>query len=218
MAFGTYVFDAYGTLFDVHAAVRRCSAAIGPEGQRVSEIWRAKQLEYSWVRALMGRYRDFWTLTEEALDYAIAVAAPDKAALKPALLDAYRRIDAYPDVRRVLERLKRRGARLLILSNGSAEMLAAATASAGIKDLLDAVISVDSIRSYKTDPRVYELVVERLRLDPPSISFQSSNRWDVAGAVAYGFRAIWVNRTAQPNEYGDLPPLAAVESLDDLDA
>ena len=111
MAFGTYVFDAYGTLFDVHAAVRRCSAAIGPEGQRVCEIWRAKQLEYSWVRALMGRYRDFWTLTEEALDYAIAVAAPDKAALKPALLDAYRRIDAYPDVRRVLERLKRRGAR-----------------------------------------------------------------------------------------------------------
>src|ERR1700680_803491 len=135
MAHGPDVFDAYGTLFDVHSAVRRCAAEIGPEGQRVSELWRTKQLEYSWVRALMGRYRDFWSLTTEALDYAISVAAPDRAALKPALLEAYRHIDAYPDVRPALDRLKERGAKIMILSNGSPDMLAAAAASAGIEDL-----------------------------------------------------------------------------------
>lgn len=216
MAHGAYVFDAYGTLFDVHSAVRRCAAAIGPEGQRVSEIWRAKQLEYSWVRALMGRYRDFWALTVEALDYAIAVAAPDKVALKPALLEAYRDIDAYPDVRPALERLKNKGALISILSNGSPDMLAAATASAGIEDLLDAVISADQIRSYKTEPRVYALATAHHHSGPSSISFHSSNRWDIAGATAHGFRAIWINRAAQPDEYRDLPPAATVRSLNDL--
>jgi 2-haloacid dehalogenase len=216
MAHGPYVFDAYGTLFDVHSAVRRCAAAIGPEGQRVSELWRTKQLEYSWVRALMGRYRDFWSLTTEALDYAISVAAPDKAALKPALLEAYRHIDAYPDVRPALERLKEGGAKIMILSNGSPDMLAAAAASAGIEDLLDAVLSADQIRSYKTEPRVYSLVAERHYSEPSSISFHSSNRWDIAGATAHGFRTIWINRAAQPDEYYDLPPTATVKSLNDL--
>jgi 2-haloacid dehalogenase len=217
MPHGAYVFDAYGTLFDVHSAVRRCAAVIGPEGQRVSEIWRAKQLEYSWVRALMRRYRDFWALTVEALDYAIAVAAPDKVALKPALLEAYRDIDAYPDVRPALERLKNKCALIVILSNGSPDMLAAATVSAGIEDLLDAVISADQIRSYKTEPRVYALVTEHHHSEPSWISFYSSNRWDIAGATAHGFRTIWINRAAQPDEYHDLPPTAVVRSLNELD-
>jgi len=218
MASGSYVFDAYGTLFDVHAAVRRSSAALGPLGQRLSEVWRGKQLEYAWVRALMGRYRDFWALTEEALDHAIAVVAPDQASMKPALLEAYRRLDAFPEVPSVLRRLKAKGARVAILSNGSPDMLASAIASAGIGELIDSVVSVDPVRTYKTDARVYEAAVAALGADRSSILFLSSNRWDIAGAVACGLRAIWVNRTGQSDEYGDLKPFAVVSSLEGLDA
>lgn len=215
MTIRAYVFDAYGTLFDVHAAVRRHAGAIGPQSQRLSEIWRTKQLEYTWVRSLMGRYRDFWSLTEEALDFAIAAAAPDAASLKPALLDAYRELEAYPEVRDVLARLKA-SAKLAILSNGSPEMLDTAVASAGIGDLLDAVISVDALQVYKTAAQVYDLVGERLGVPPEAVSFQSSNRWDIAGATAYGFRTVWINRTGQPDEYPDLPPVAVMSSLEGL--
>ncbi len=211
-----YVFDAYGTLFDVHSAVRRHAGKLGPQSQHFSEIWRAKQLEYTWVRALMGKYVDFWQLTSEALDYAFAVAAPDRRAMRSGLLESYRHLEAYPEVRGVLDRLKTSGARLAILSNGSPEMLAAAVASAEIGDLLDEIVSVDAIGSYKTDPRVYALVEKKLGVASPAVSFQSSNRWDVAGAVAYGFRAVWINRTDQPDEYGDLPPVAVMPSLQGL--
>lgn len=209
----TYVFDAYGTLFDVHAAVRRHADAIGRESERLSEIWRTKQLEYSWVRALSGRYRDFWALTEEALDYALAVAAPGHTAIRSALLAAYRTLDAYPEVAAVLGTLKGRGARRAILSNGSPEMLAAAVSSAGLDGLLDDVISVDDLATYKTTARVYEYAGERLGVRPAEVSFQSSNRWDIAGAVACGLRAVWINRSGQPDEYGDLAPALVLPSL-----
>ncbi|MEQ9691043.1 MAG: haloacid dehalogenase type II [Bauldia litoralis] len=215
MTIRAYVFDAYGTLFDVHAAVRRHAGAIGPQSQRLSEIWRTKQLEYTWVRSLMGRYRDFWSLTEEALDFAIAAAAPDAASLKPDLLDAYRELEAYPEVRGVLTRLKA-SAKLAILSNGSPGMLDTAVESAGIGDLLDEVISVDALQIYKSAPMVYDLVGERMGVPPEAVSFQSSNRWDIAGATAYGFRTVWINRTGQPDEYPDLPPVAVMSSLEGL--
>jgi 2-haloacid dehalogenase len=218
MEIKAYVFDAYGTLFDVHAAVRRHAEAIGPDSRRLSEIWRVKQLEYTWVRSLAGRYVDFWALTEAALDFALAAAAPARADVKPALLAAYRELDAFAEVPGVLARLKDGGARLAILSNGSPRMLADATRSAGIDALLDHVISVDEIAVYKTDPRVYALAVDRLGVAAREISFQSSNRWDVAGAVAFGLRAVWINRTGQPDEYGDLAPAAVMPSLDGLTA
>ena len=208
-----YVFDAYGTLFDVHSAVRRHARELGLQSQHFSEIWRAKQLEYTWVRALMGKYCDFWQLTSDALDYAFAVSAPDRRAMRLLLLESYRRPEAYPEVRGVLERLKASGARLAVLSNGSPEMLAAAAESARILELLDEIISVDAIKSYKTDPRVYALVEKKLGVASPAVFFQSSNRWDVAGAVAYGLQAVWINRTDQPDEYGDLPPVAVMSSL-----
>ena len=216
MTVEAYVFDAYGTLFDVHAAVRRHADAIGPASQRLSEIWRQKQLEFTWVRALARRYRDFASLTEEALDWAIAEVAPDRAALKPALLEAYRHLDAYPEARDVLSRLKGRGARTAILSNGTAAMLASAVTSAGLGGLLDAVFSVDALATYKTDPAVYALAVRELGVAPAAISFQSSNRWDIAGAVAFGLRAVWINRTGQPDEYGDLAPVAVISTLEGL--
>lgn len=216
MSFAVYVFDAYGTLFDVHAAVRRHAERVGPDASLVSEIWRAKQLEYSWMLTLMKRYRDFWQLTEEALDYALArVPSADKAT-RADLLDAYFRCDAYPEVPEVLKQLKARGAKLAILSNGSPKMLEAACRNAGITDVLDDVLSVDEIRVYKPDPRVYDMVTTRWRLFPEAVSFQSSNRWDAAGAKAFGFRTVWVNRNGLPEEYKDIMPAAVLPSLDGL--
>jgi 2-haloacid dehalogenase len=211
-----FVFDAYGTLFDVHSAVARHAAALGPDGARLSEIWRAKQLEYSWVLSLAGRYEPFWTLTERALDFALARCPAVDRSLRPALLDAYRTLDAYPEAPGVLARLRQGGVRTGILSNGSPEMLASAVASAGLEALLDAVLSVDAVRVFKTSPRTYELVLAAFKLAPKEVAFVSSNRWDVAGAAAFGFRAIWVNRARQPEEYPGLEPVLIVDDLGGL--
>lgn len=216
MACSVYVFDAYGTLFDVHAAVRRHAAAVGPDAVRVSELWRQKQLEYSWVRSLMGRYLDFWTLTEHALDFALAAVPTADPSMRATLLDAYRRLDVYPEVPKVLAALKATGVRLAILSNGSPKMLASAAASAKIDDVLDEIISVDEVRTFKTAPAVYDLVATRFRVFPGAVSFQSSNRWDVAGATVAGFRTVWLNRSGQPDEYTDLPPAAVLPNLEGL--
>jgi 2-haloacid dehalogenase len=211
-----YVFDAYGTLFDVHAAVRRHAAAVGPDGQLLSEIWRAKQLEYSWVRTLMGSYVDFRQLTEQALDYAFSRVPSANRALRADLLDAYMRLDCYPEVPSVLKALKAAGARVAILSNGSPAMLEAAVRSAALDTIFDAVFSVDAVKRFKTDPAVYEMVTSAWRLYPEAVSFQSSNRWDVAGAARAGFRTVWINRTGMPDEYADLPPALILPSLEGL--
>jgi len=213
MPFKVFAFDAYGTLFDVHAAVRRHADAVGPDAAKMSDLWRTKQLEYTWVRTLMGAHRDFWGLTTEALDFALTRFPPADPGVRGRLLDAYHALEAYAEVPSVLKGLKDGGARLAILSNGSRGMLDAAVASAGIGGLLDAVISVDEIGVFKTDRRVYELVGRHLASAPAEVSFQSSNRWDIAGATAFGFRGVWVNRTGQPDEYPDLPPAAVVETL-----
>lgn len=211
--FAAYVFDAYGTLFDVHAAVRAHAAALGPEAQRLSAIWREKQLEYSWTRALMGRYLDFWTLTEQALDTAYALSGVSDRSLRDRLLQAYWKLDCYPEVPIVLKALKERGARLAILSNGSPAMLEAAVTAAGLQDVFDEVFSVDALKTYKTNRDVYELVTNRFRIYPEAVSFQSSNRWDVAGATKFGFHTVWINRAGQPDEYRDFPPSLVLPSL-----
>ncbi|MBX9452197.1 MAG: haloacid dehalogenase type II [Mesorhizobium sp.] len=218
MTHSAYVFDAYGTLFDVHAAVRRHAGEIGPDGQALSEIWRAKQLEYSWVRTLMGSYRDFWQLTEEALDYAFLKVPTADPALRGKLLDAYWRLDCFPEAPAVLAALKAAGGRIAILSNGSPAMLESAVKSAALDTVVDEVFSVDEIGRYKTVPDVYEMVTTAWRLYPQSVSFQSSNRWDVAGAHKFGFRTVWINRTGQPDEYRDHPPALILPSLDGLEA
>ena len=211
-----YVFDAYGTLFDVHSAVAAHREAIGPEAALLSEIWRAKQLEYSWVRSLSGAYRDFSVLTAEALDHAAARCGGLSLALRQALLEAYRSLDAYADVKPALAGLRERGKRLAILSNGSPDMLAAAVSAAGLAGLFEAVLSVDEVAVFKTAPQVYALVERRLGVPPTSVSFQSSNRWDVAGAAKFGFRAVWINRSGAPDEYADLAPFATLPSLDGI--
>lgn len=211
-----FVFDAYGTLFDVHAAVRRHAEAVGPDGQQLSEIWRAKQLEYSWVRTMMGAFQDFWQLTEQALDHAFEKVPSANRSARHDLLDAYWRLDCYPEVPAVLKALKADGARLAILSNGSRAMLEAAVKSAALDPLLDDVFSVDDIGRFKTDPQVYDMVTTAWRLYPDAVSFQSSNRWDIAGATKFGFRTVWINRANQPDEYRDFSPALILPSLEGL--
>lgn len=216
MPFSHYVFDAYGTLFDVHAAVRRHATEIGPDWQHLSDLWRAKQLEYSWVRTLMGAYQDFRALTEQALDHAFARVPSADTSLRQQLLDAYWTLDCYPEVPNVLRSLKASGARIAILSNGSPDMLASAVRSAALEDVIDDVFSVDAIGRFKTDPGTYELVTTQWRLYPDAVSFQSSNRWDVAGATKFGFRTVWINRANMPDEYSDLKPTLILPSLKGL--
>jgi 2-haloacid dehalogenase len=216
MASQVFCFDAYGTLFDVHAAIGRHRVAAGPDADRLSEVWRTKQLEYTWTLTLAGRYEDFWTLTERALDFALARFPAVDRALKPKLLDAYRILDAFPDAAAVLHALKARGHRTAILSNGSPAMLATAVDAAGLRSDLDAVLSVDAVRMYKPRPEVYRLVTTQFGVAPADVTFVSSNRWDVMGAIAFGFRAAWVNRGRMPDEYAELAPVRVLSGLGGL--
>ena len=200
-----FVFDAYGTLFDVHAAIARHRAAAGPEAERFSEVWRAKQLEYTWTHTLAGRYADFWTLTQAALDFSFTRVPSVDRALRDRLLDAYMTLDAFPDARAVLRDLKVRGEQTAILSNGSPAILKAAVDGAQLTDQLDAVLSVDGLRMYKPRPEVYALATEAFACRPADVVFVSSNRWDVMGASAFGFRTAWVNRAGMPDEYAPAP-------------
>jgi 2-haloacid dehalogenase len=211
-----YVFDAYGTLFDVHAALARHRTAAGPDADRCSEIWRAKQLEYTWTLTLAGRYVDFWTLTGRALDFALARVPSVDKALRDKLLDSYMTLDAFPDARAALRGLKARGERTAILSNGAPAMLEAAVKAAGLAADLDAVLSVDAVRMYKPRPEVYAMVIEAFPVELREVTFVSSNRWDVMGAAAYGFRTVWVNRYGNPAEYDVSPPTAVLPDLSGL--
>jgi 2-haloacid dehalogenase len=213
-----FVFDAYGTLFDVHAAIARCRAEAGPEADRMSDIWRGKQLEYTWTLTLAGHYVDFWALTERALDYSLARVPSVPKALKAKLLDAYFKLDAFADARAALRALKSGGHKTGILSNGSPAMLTGAVNNAGIGGDLDAVLSVDVLKMFKPRPEVYRLVTDHYTCAPGDVTFVSSNRWDVMAAVSVGFSGLWVNRGKMPDEYLDFPPRQTLNDLSGLAA
>ena len=210
-----YVFDAYGTLFDVHAAASAHRDLIGAAWEKLSQTWRQKHLEYTWVHAMTGRDASFWSLTERSLDYAIAVSGGVPAGVREKLLAAYRSMRAFPEVPGVLAKLKARGAQLVILSNGDPDMLRDAVSSAGLDHVFDAVLSVRDAGIFKPDMAVYRLVIDRFGGTANDVSFQSSNRWDIAGAVVFGFRTVWVNRTGAPDEY---PDMATDRTVADLNA
>ena len=216
MPIRAFVFDAYGTLFDVHAAIARHRPAAGPDADRFSELWRLKQLEYAWMLSAAGHYVDFWTLTERALDPAFARVPTVDRTLRATLLDAYFKLDAFADARTALAALKAKGVRTAILSNGSPKMLDGAVAAARIGAELDAVLSVDAIRIYKPRREVYALVTDAFAIAPAEVAFVSSNRWDVMGAATFGFRCIWINRADMPDEYPELAPVAVVRDLASL--
>ncbi len=210
------VFDAYGTLFDVSSAAREARDALGDRWQALADLWRTKQLQYSWLRGLSGRHADFWQVTGEALDFAMATQGIDDPALRQRLMDLYLGLGAYPEVAPVLRRLKSRGMKLAILSNGTPAMLAAAVANAGLSGLFDAVLSVEEVGVYKPHPSVYRLTLERLGITADQVCFLSSNGWDAYSAKAFGYRVLWCNRHGQVPERIPATPDGEITDLSGL--
>ncbi|HTW68355.1 MAG TPA: haloacid dehalogenase type II [Acetobacteraceae bacterium] len=209
------IFDAYGTLLNVHAAMARHADRLGPNWQSVSADWRTKQIEYTWVRSLAGpsHHRDLWTLTQESLAWTAARHRITDDGLLADILQAYRSLDAYPEVPAVLRRLGDMGIPRAILSNGEPGMLNDAVRAAGIETDLDAVLSIEVVGVFKPDPRVYRLAADCFGGDAGTMAFVSSNPWDAFGAASFGFQVFWLNRSGVPVEYG-LPMLAT--TLSDL--
>lgn len=203
MTITTCVFDAYGTLFDVNAAARAVAAEPGQDRfaahwQDVSAHWRAKQLQYTWIRALTGRHVDFWQVTQDGLDWALERVGQSDPDLRERLLGLYFNLAAFPEVPAMLTALKAAGMNTALLSNGAPPMLKGAVDSAGLGDLLDDVLSVETVGIFKPDPSVYQLVTDRFGCARDEVLFVSSNGWDATSARAYGFRVLWVNRAGEP--------------------
>jgi 2-haloacid dehalogenase len=213
-----YIFDAYGTLFDVHSAAARHADEIGPAWERLSQIWRAKHLEYTWIWAGTGRHTSFWKLACDSLDYAIASVGGAPQGAREKLLAAYRSLDAYPEVSGVLTGLKARGAKVAILTNGDPDMIADAVLSAGLEGMLDLVITVHKAGVFKPHRAVYDHALRRLNAQAENVSFQSSNRWDVTAAKVAGLHTVWINRTGAPDEYPDTPADLVLPNLSELAA
>ena len=210
-----FVLDAYGTLFDVHSVIALCDQLFPDQGAQLSQLWRAKQLEYTWLRSLMGRYEDFWRITESALVFACqSLGLTCGAETLARLMDAYLHLDPFPDVRPALSALSRYP--LAILSNGSPRMLQAAVSSAELQGRFAEIISVDQVEIYKPSPLVYQLALAKLGVERGSIGFISSNSWDVIGAKTFGFWTCWVNRSNSPAEVLGTTPNITVNRLTDL--
>jgi len=212
------VFDAYGTLFDYASAAAGCRDMLGDRIGPLTTLWRDKQLQYSWLRAVQGRHADFWQVTGDALDFALETLGIEDPRLRGRLMDLYRTLDTFPEVPAMLQRLKASGLKTAILSNGSPDMLDAAVSKAGIAGLLDAVLSVELVGVYKPHPKVYQLAVDSLAIPAAAISFQSSNAWDAYAASAFGMRVVWCNRYGQRPERLPGKPDHEIASLAELPA
>lgn len=210
------VFDAYGTLFDVHSAAARMKDDLGEKSEAMSDMWRMKQLQYTWLRSLMGHHVDFWQVTGDALDYAMRALDMEDAGLRAKLMELYLQLDAYPEVTDVLTALKDGGKKTAILSNGEPSMLIAAAKTAGIYKLLDGIYSIETAGIFKPHPSTYQVAIDGLKMTAEDVAFQSSNGWDAHGAGAFGFRVAWVNRFDQPTELLPSPPLVQLKTLSEL--
>ena len=209
------VFDAYGTLFDVHSVIRRCEELFPGKGDALSRLWRTKQLEYTWLRSLMGRYEDFEQVTRAALKFtckSLGLARSD--VTESLLMQEYLRLSLYPDARLALDLLK--GRKLAILSNGSPAMLDAVVSNAGLGEVFHSVLSVHALRIFKPHPSVYQWGVEALGIPKADVAFVSSNFWDISGATAFGFRTFWINRSGAPPDELGYSPAAVLGRLDEL--
>jgi len=212
------VFDAYGTLFDFASAARGCRDVLGETIDKLTALWRDKQLQYTWLRAVQGRHADFRQVTSDALDFTLETLALEKPGLRDRLMNLYLTLEPFPEVPGVLERLKRSGLRTAILSNGTPMMLDAVVRASGLSAHFDAVLSVETVGVYKPHPKVYQLAVDRLGIPAAGISFQSSNAWDAYAASAFGMRVVWCNRYGQRPERLPGKPDRVVQSLAELPA
>lgn len=212
------VFDAYGTLFDFAAAARKCRDVLGDDIDKLTALWRDKQLQYTWLRAIQGLHADFWQVTGDALDFSLETLGIDKPGLRDRLMTLYLTLDPFPEVPDVLKQLKAAGMRIAILSNGSPRMLDAVVKAAKLDTALDAVLSVEDVGVYKPHPKVYQLAVDHLGIPASSISFQSSNAWDAYAASAFGMKVVWCNRYRQRAERLPGGPDRQIQSLAELPA
>ena len=210
------IFDAYGTLFDVNAACRELSKEVGEQWQELATLWRLRQVEYTWLRNSMNEYINFWSITEDALEYAMETLNMKNEELKNKLLDLYLKLEAYPEVEKVLTQLKKEGYQTGILSNGSEDMLASAVKNAKLENLLDKVLSVEKCKVYKPSSKVYDLVEKEFKINKINCAFFSSNAWDMHAAAHYGFKTIWVNRFEGNLEKLPGKPYKIVQSLEKI--
>ena len=215
---GACVFDAYGTLLDFNAAVAQRRDRIGADADKLSALWRQKQLEYTWLRSLMDRHADFWVVTTDALDFAMASLGLEDRRLRDDLLGLYRTLSPYPEAADTLKAIRAAGIRTAILSNGEPTMLEDAVKAAGLAPLIDAVYSVETVGIFKPHPSVYQIAVDALTLPAGQIAFQSANGWDIAGAASFGFKTVWINRGGAIEERLPHGPAATISSLGGLPA
>ena len=211
------VFDAYGTLFDVNAACRELSKEVGDNWEQLASLWRLRQVEYTWLRNSMDEYIDFWKITSDALDYAMETLGIENNELREELLNLYLKLEAYPEINDLLKKLKQRGLKTGILSNGNMKMLNSAVNNANIREYLDEILSVEDCKIYKPSSKVYDLVKIKMQISKENVLFFSSNAWDMHAASNYGFKTIWVNRFNAKLERLPGKPIDIVNSLEKID-
>ena len=209
------VFDAYGTLFDVNSAAEKSKDKIGNKWENFANFWRTTQLEYTWLRSLMKKHKNFWQITEDSLDKSMETFQIDKS-LRNDLLSLYKELSPYPEVKNVLENLKKKSFKLAILSNGTPELLNHLVKSSNLENLFDDIFSVEEVKIYKPDPKVYDMPVNKYKVSKGEIAFLSANTWDVSGAGNYGYNSIWVNRNNSVFDKLDYKPKNEVKNLKQL--
>ena len=209
------IFDAYGTLFDVNSAAEKCKDKIGDKWEGFANYWRTTQLEYTWLRSLMNRHKDFWQVTEDSLDKSITTFKIDKS-MRNELLDLYKKLSTYPEVKNVLEDLKKKQFKLAILSNGTPLLLNSLVKNSNLENIFDDIFSIEQVKIYKPDPKVYDLPVKKYKVEKKEITFLSANTWDVSGGGNYGYNAIWVNRGKNIFDNLDYKPKNEVKNLTQL--
>ena len=209
------VFDAYGTLFDVNSAAEKCKDKIGDKWETFSNYWRTTQLEYTWLRSLMKRHKDFWQITEDSLDKSMLTFKIDKS-MRNELLNLYKELSTFPEVKSVLEELKKKSIKLAILSNGTPSLLSNLVKNSNLENLFDDVFSIEEVKIYKPDPKVYDIPINKYKVKKEEITFLSANTWDVSGGGNYGYNAIWVNRSNNVFDKLDYTPKYEVKNLKEL--
>ena len=209
------IFDAYGTLFDVNSAAEKCRSKIGDKWESFANYWRKTQLEYTWLRSLMGRHKDFWQITEDSLDKSMQAFNINKA-MKNELLDLYRILSPYPEVKETLEKLKEKRYKLAILSNGTPALLNELVKSNGLQNLFDDIFSIEEVKIYKPSSKVYDMPVKKYSIKNEEVAFLSANTWDVSGGGNYGFTSIWVNRNKNIFDNLDYKPKNEISGLNQL--
>ena len=209
------IFDAYGTLFDVNSAAEKCKRKIGEKWKNFSNYWRTTQLEYTWLRSLMKRHKDFWQITEDSLDKSMLTFKIDKS-MRNELLNLYKELSTFPEVKSVLEELKKKSIKLAILSNGTPSLLSNLVKNSNLENLFDDVFSIEEVKIYKPDPKVYDIPINKYKVKKEEITFLSANTWDVSGGGNYGYNAIWVNRSNNVFDKLDYTPKYEVKNLKEL--